>query len=230
MNHLVIGLGEVGGALRKVLGCSGHDPALEVYHASPVDVVHICFPFTEDFSLYVRDYQDRFKPVATVIHSTVPVGTSQRLGCLHSPVRGVHPVIDRSLLKFEKLLGYDEYSPMVVSVKVDMERSGIPVRVVHGTRTTEAAKLWETTQYGVFILLEKEIYAWCAANKVSFDEVYTEFNRSYNEGYENLNMDHYRRPILKHMPGPIGGHCVVPNARLLDSESARRILDYDAQM
>lgn len=224
MRHLVIGLGEVGSALREVLACDGHDPAKEVYASEDADVdfLHMCFPFTFEFSGCVRDYVERFKPSATVIHSTVPAYTSRDLGCMHSPVRGLHPNIARGLRTFEKLLAHDGQPDIAAVVAGEFRQAGIPVRVIEGTVTSEGAKLWDTAQYGDAILLCKEIYAWCEEHGADFEEVYSRFNRTYNDGYAG----EYVRTVLRHVPGPIGGHCVVPNAHLLDSDTARRITRY----
>ena len=41
----------------------------------------------------------------------------------------------------------------------------------------------------------------------------------------------YSRPILKEIPGPIGGHCVVPNLKILDSNRiVRFILDINDEL
>jgi hypothetical protein len=95
------------------------------------------------------------------------------------------------------------------------EQLGIKTRTYENARTTEALKLWSTTQYGRMIMLEKEIYEWCQENDVDFDAVYTQHNQDYNEAYLKLGRPDVVRPWLKHIPGPIGGHCVLPNAKLL---------------
>ena len=50
-----------------------------------------------------------------------------------------------------------------------------------------------------------------------FDEVYTIPNADYNEGYKKLAKPNVIRPVLKPIPGPIGGHCLIPNANLLEN-------------
>lgn len=103
--------------------------------------------------------------------------------------------------------------------------TGVPVETVLDARITEALKLWDTAQLGVSVLLEKEIHRWCEAHNVPFEWVYSHANETYNTGYRLNGKKHYQRPILEHRPGPIGGHCVMRNAMLLDSWAASLILD-----
>jgi hypothetical protein len=76
------------------------------------------------------------------------------------------------------------------------------------------------------ILLNKEIRDYCNKHGVDFNIVYTEFNRTYNEGYEELGRKEVARPYLKYVDGKIGGHCVYQNSKLLDSKTAKAIQDY----
>ncbi|HEY2105509.1 MAG TPA: hypothetical protein VGH29_06975, partial [Candidatus Binataceae bacterium] len=98
---LVVGVGEVGGALAKVLE-SKHRVALLDLKPVPiedeVEVMHICFPFTSpsQFESAARGYIRRFSPQLTIINSTVLPGTTRNLtkatgaAIVYSPVRGKH--------------------------------------------------------------------------------------------------------------------------------------------
>src|SRR5699024_10099150 len=97
---------------------------------------------------------------------------------------------------------------------------GVPTAVHPRAAETEAGKLWELVQFGVQVRMEKAIHAWCEEQGLDPEVVYTAFAHTYNAGYEQLGYDHFVRPVLKHMPGPIGGHCVVPMADLLDHPAA----------
>jgi hypothetical protein len=70
----------------------------------------------------------------------------------------------------------------------------------------------------------------CKKEKVNFDDVATEFNKTYNEGYTKLGKKNVVRPVLFVDDKPIGGHCVVPNAKILkkfyDSEAFDLVLKY----
>lgn len=220
IRNLLIGAGEVGQAIGEVLNIPKdfrHDPAagLCAEFIPEYEFAHVAIPYTAKFEDSVRRYQNLFKIRTTVIHSTVPVGTCDRLGAVHSPIRGVHPRLAESMRLFIKHFA----GRGAIKAAEEFIAAGVPTTIVSTTsaRDTEAMKLWETAQYGLFIALEKEIYRWCEEHGVDFDLVYRESNETYNAGYEALGMHNVRRPILKHVPGPIGGHCVVPNARLMDS-------------
>ena len=101
-------------------------------------------------------------------------------------------------------------------MKEYFEKVGIKIKLVDHPNDTEALKLWSTTQYKRFIELEKEIYEWCGKNKLDFEIVYTDVNETYNKGYKKLGMNHVNRPVLKHIKGKIGGHCILPNYKLLN--------------
>lgn len=225
MNHLVVGCGEVGQALMRVLGCAGHDPyrSIEAPHAFKCDILHVCFPFSvrDEFHRSVREYQECFLPLFTVIHSTVPIGTSDELGAHHSPIRGRHPHLEESILKFEKYVG----GPQALEIAVEFAAFRIPTCVCASARDTEAGKLIDLMQFGAAILLEKEIHAFCEERGLDFDTVYRRFNESYNDGYYALGEAQFMRPTLTHQPGPIGGHCVVQNMKHLESKTAKQIIE-----
>jgi hypothetical protein len=212
MKSLIIGGGEVGMALYKVL-----KPHYEVYiqdktpqsHIS-CEVLHICFPYSKDFVGDVKDYIEMYRPHYTVIHSTVPVGTCRECQAFHSPVRGVHPHLAKSLKTFVKYL-----APPDNFLKRYFEKAGIKIKLIDKPENTEALKIWSTTQYGMFLILEKEINRFCEENGLDPKIVYTDANKTYNEGYVKLGMKNVVRPVLRHYKGGIGGHCVIQNCDLL---------------
>lgn len=212
--HLIIGMGEVGQALNEVLGgwCSYIDSKKSNLHSNGYKYIHICIPYSRNFNKTVRAYKQWHSKALIIVHSSVPVGTCDKLGVVHSPIRGVHPHLAEGIRTFVKYFGGKD-AKKAAKIFSDL---GIKTKVYPEARTTEALKLWDTTQYGRLIMLEKEIYKWCQKHKIDFDAVYTDANQTYNEGYTKLGMSHVVRPILKHMEGPIGGHCVLPNAKLLD--------------
>ncbi len=211
MVHLIVGYGEVGQSLGAVIGdhawISKHSNG--TYHNEPNPIVHICIPYDDNFEYTVNFWKMNSRLV--IVHSSVPVGVCDALGVVHSPIRGVHPNLDKGIRTFVKYFGGKDAKKASKIFK----KLGLKVKVYQHARTTEALKLWDTTQYGRLIMLEKEIWEWCSQNNVDFKEVYQEANKDYNEGYTKLGMPHVVRPYLKHMPGPIGGHCVLPNAKLL---------------
>jgi UDP-N-acetyl-D-mannosaminuronate dehydrogenase len=153
----------------------------------------------------------------------VAVGTSAQFNAVHSPIRGVHPHLAEGICTFEKYFGGEravEAADLFASL-------GINCITTDKAENTEAMKLWDTTYYGWNIVFEKAVHAYCEEHRLDFDIVYTHANRGYNSGYADLGMDNVQRPVLKHYPGKIGGHCVIPNAKLLGGEIADFILDSD---
>ena len=238
MKHAVIGHGEIGKAIEEVLKLKDTN---EVYYIDKgldknippdylAECLHICMPYTENFIKIVEDYSDRWlqKSIGLVIiHSTVPVGTNKKLNSISSPVRGVHPNIKEGILTFVKYFGSSDLDEATRAGCIFSE-CGVDVKMVNNAEYCEAAKLWDTTQYGWQIILNKAIHDWCKLNKVSFDFVYTEFNKTYNKGYIKLNRQEVVRSYLKYIEGPIGGHCVIPNLKFLeDSIIANLIKMFD---
>lgn len=222
----ILGYGEVGKAVAEF-----YDTVLiKDKDSSPdslkgADFLHVCIPYSKNFTRIVRHEIALIKPRLTIIHSTCPIGTTRKIGgaIVHSPIRGVHPHLVSGLYTFTKYIGADDEKCGRMA-RMHLESGGFTTRVFRDSRTTEALKLWDTTQYGVMILLNKEIFAWCKRNRLDFEKIYSDANRTYNEGYMYLMRPEVVRPILKYQPGPIGGHCVVPNCWFLKSPSARRIL------
>ncbi len=224
---LVIGRGEIGQALVKILTIKYDVASYDLSDGalpdmpSPVEVLHICIPYSETFESTVTFYQGKYKPEYTIIHSTVPVGTSSRLGAFHSPVRGRTPNIAEAMRTFVTYL-----APMHRAAPLEdyMRAAGFHIETMNVSEETEAAKLWDTLQYGWSILLEKSIHAFCEKNGLDFSQVYRDYGVTYNEGYAKLGEDQFIRPVLDHVPGPISGHCVIPNAHLLGGPIANMLI------
>jgi UDP-N-acetyl-D-mannosaminuronate dehydrogenase len=227
--HLVAGLGEIGQAIYNLLSTSiardviGFDvetqaDTLDTTEERSVERLHVCFPYTDQFDINVQ----MFSPILAekciiVIHSTVPLGTTDAIGqmmacdAVHSPVRGKHPKLLASLMKFPKWCG----GRQAVTIAHEFAECGCEVRPVEDARNTEAMKLWDTTQYAWNVLMEKVIHRYCQNHGLSMDVVYRTPNAEYNHGYRELNSPHFCRYVLSHMPGPVGGHCLMPNLELL---------------
>jgi 3-hydroxyisobutyrate dehydrogenase-like beta-hydroxyacid dehydrogenase len=218
MKHVVMGAGQIGTAIAEVLG----DATLHDIGATPepCDVLHICFGWSPDFERYVRRYVGDYTPELVIIHSTVPVGTSRRLGAVHSPVTGKHPHLAESIRTFLKWFGG---SDAAFAAQV-FEAVGVDVAVVPDPETTEAGKLWQTLQFGLLVAMEKECRRFCEAVGANPTIAYEAFNRTYSMGYEDMG-EPYTLPVLRHMDGPIGGHCVIPNARMTDTPLARTLVE-----
>lgn len=227
MKSLIVGYGEVGKALCKVLvdyAPASLDPKdkhltgmIQISGPRPPDeketfeIMHITFPYSPNFIQYVKEYQEKYKPRFTVIHSTVPLGTSRELGATHSPIRGIHPNLEGGIRTFTKFLGGEQSS----DVADYFRRAGIRVALFDKQETTEAMKLWDTQYYKVVIDFAHRVKRYCDKHNLNFHEVYTLANQTYNEGYTKLGIPEVVRPVLQPIMKPIGGHCLLPNDELL---------------
>lgn len=209
MNHLIVGNGQVGSAIAELLKADaidiGEEPNLDAYTH-----IHICFPYSDSFKDSVKKYTSK----KVLIHSTVPIGTSKELGVTYSPIRGTHPNLYQGIKTFRKYFAgphgkefAEIFNRLGIDAYFDQDKD---------SDSLEAAKIWDTTQYGVMIALEKYMHDWCKDKSLDFNLIYKAWNETYNDGYSKLGKPEYSRPVLKHMDGPIGGHCVLPNLSFLD--------------
>lgn len=219
MRSLIIGLGEIGKAVQEVIGnydeVSTYDINLpEESISSDIDILHICFPYSEEFVQFVKEYVALFKPWHIVVWATVPIGTTKQIkGAIHSPVEGRHPELARSIKDMSRWIGANN--------KTEGEffsgyfiRMYIHTRVVESSDFTEALKLLSTTEYGVNIEFARYKKQVAAGIGMDFD-LTKEWNRDYNKLYHNLGMDWAQKYVLDAPVGTKGGHCVTPNAKLL---------------
>jgi len=216
---LIIGSGEIGKALFNILKPHyvtfirdriGNKTSAE----RNIDIIHICFPYSDEFIKDVKDYQEQYQPRYTIIHSTVPVGTSRKCDAIHSPIRGMHPNLEDDIQHFVKFLGGEQAS----QVADYFRRANIKIQLCEKSETTELAKILSTTRYGIDIEFCKEVDELCKNNNVPFSEVYTLFTQTYNQGYSDKGYPEYCRSILQPIQTKIGGHCVCPNLELLKSK------------
>lgn len=243
---LILGGGEVGSSLKKVLDLRKDKEAAGIFDKKDDDfkekiknvdckTLHICFPFGKNFIKDVINYSVIFKPELIIIHSTVPVGTTKKINSLlfrtsndrdthavHSPVRGQHPNLDKGILTFTKYIGTESGKDFEKAMN---ELSNLKVVWFKKSEDTELGKLLDTSYYGVCIAWHREMERLCKYFGADFENVVTDFNTTYNEGYAELRPN-VVRPVLT-SPGKkkIGGHCVVQNAKLLKSQRKSNFLD-----
>lgn len=221
----ILGYGEIGKAVSRfykktfVKDLKRNDGLYEL------DVLHVCIPYTKDFIRIVKKQQKESHPLLTIIHSTVPLGTTRKIGhgTVHSPVKGVHPYLYKGIKIFLKDIGANSKEDAREAEK-HFKSLGIKTKTFSSSEETEARKLWETTQSAWIIILQKLIKKWCDKKGLNFNVVYTEANKEFKRGYSILGYEEECLPIYRDMPGKIGGHCLIPNCRLLDSWVAKTIL------
>ena len=206
---IIIGDGEIGKSLQKVIG---GEIVGKTKKQGQYDIIHICFPFFEGFVEEVKRYQKLFNPKYTVIHSTVPIGTSRKCDAIHSPVVGIHPYLEESLKTFVKFLGGEKSG----EVADYFRKHNMKVYITDKQESTELIKLLCTTKVGVDVEYTKDVKRQCDKYEVPF-ELWTIWSDNYNKGYSKIGQEQFSRPNLVPMMKPIGGHCIMPNAKLIDT-------------
>ena len=226
MRSIVIGLGETGSPLYEVL--KEAYPETKCYDKKQGDyipvmedcyVMNICIPYMEGFADVVKGYQDILKPEITVIHSTVPIGTTAKIpNAVHSPIRGRHNRMKSDLKRYVKWIGGDRAGDVADYFK----GAGFSIRVVPTSEQTEAMKLLCLAKYGVSLAFAR--YCHDVAGKYNFEfgyhDIYS-WDAEYNEhvGYE------LQRPLITVVDKKIGGHCVVQNMPHLKASDPNPMLD-----
>ena len=210
---LVVGLGEVGGALAEVLerkhAVLKHDIERREF-SDPIGVMHICIPFQSgaQFEPLAIDYIHRFKPKLTIVNSTVLPGTTRSLAdkthtaVVYSPVRGKHVKMAKDLLHYVKFVAAPQHE-WAEQAAAHFQEHGMKTHTLAKPETLEVAKLGETTYFGVII-------AWAQEFNRYVDRVGGDYDEAINFFEEVAFL-----PRQRYFPGFIGGHCVIPNIHLL---------------
>jgi hypothetical protein len=221
--HLVIGhKGEVGSALfellrKNQLPCYGVDKGDAIPDVL-IDFIHICIPFSENFTNIVSQYVKNTKgePIL-IIHSTVAPGTTKTLEkitdkVVFSPVRGKHPRLEEGLLKYTKFFATTNKDIIEEIVKV-FSSIGIKSQESDGPTSLEAAKLLNTTWYFTQIVFVQEVI------KLSMEH---DFDTSLISKFVSSTGDRSLLPFAQ----KIGGHCLVPNAEVMRDYTGSNLAKY----
>jgi UDP-N-acetyl-D-mannosaminuronate dehydrogenase len=237
-----LGLGEIGTAVKQMynfINCEKTIKELQWNHGiwDNLDVLNVCIPYSEKFVEIVVHEILETNCELTIIHSTVAVGTTRKIKemigdkyVVHSPVRGVHPNLYEGLLTFTKFVGSPDDIGDALAIKHMSKLPYTDIKFVESSETSELGKLVSTSYYGLCIAWHGEVQKMCEQFDVPFHEVMNAFNITYNEGYKKLGKEHVVRPTLTPPIDGIGGHCIIPNAELLDeqvdSPALKLIKDY----
>jgi hypothetical protein len=220
---LVVGLGEVGGALAEVLERKHpilkHDIERREF-TDPIGVMHICIPFVSraQFEPLAIEYIRRFNPALTIINSTVLPGTTRSIAkktgapVAYSPVRGKHVKMAKDLLHYVKFVAASE-DGWADTAAAHFQEHGMKTRKLEKPETLEVAKLGETTYFGVLIAWAQEFNRYVQGAGGDYDEA-TEF-------FDEVAF----LPRQRYFPGFIGGHCVIPNINLLQQIETAPLLE-----
>jgi UDP-N-acetyl-D-mannosaminuronate dehydrogenase len=217
---LVVGLGEVGGPLFKILSrtyqCIGVDiDPVEI--SRTCSVLHLCIPYQiKDFTRTSCEYIAKYKPECTVVNSTVAPGTTEAIAersgthVAYSPVRGKHAKMEADMLRYRKFVGAQD--PKVLDAVIQhFAGAGFKTDRFRTPRIGEVSKLLETTWLGMLVSWAQEIERVAENYGATYDEV--------NAYIEEID-------FLPHVfPGVIGGHCIMPNIEILRDALQSDFLD-----
>ncbi len=223
---IVIGLGETGLPLWEILDAAHHEkvrcydfkkPETATYLEDTYDILNICLPWGPQFVRIVKGYQKRLKPKITVIHSTVPVGTTAKFkDAVHSPILGKHGRMRDDIQTYTKWIG----GKGAEKVEAFFNDARIRTTTVKTPEETELLKLMCLAKYGVsiaFAVYQKKV---CDKFNVPFMDA-VDWDINYNSGV----LPSLKRPIIDPPTGGrILGHCVIPGTRILDKQFPSQML------
>jgi UDP-N-acetyl-D-mannosaminuronate dehydrogenase len=219
---VVVGLGEVGKPLFELLSKHYDTVGVDISPAgliNSVDVLHVCYPFEiKDFIGETARYIEFYKPALTIINSTVGIGTTRAVGdrtgaaVVNSPVRGKHVRMLEELRHYTKFVGAADPNAGEQAAQ-HFQGAGLKTKVLSSPEACELAKLTETTYFGLMIAWAQEIERYCDQTGADYNEVIS--------FYEEIKFF----PPVKYFPGVIGGHCVMPNIKILNKFNRSLILE-----
>lgn len=219
---LIIGLGEVGKPLYRIFSkCFPEvygfdlDPFKTIHGIQdirkPIEAMHVAYPYIDKgFVDSTINYIRSFNPRLVIIHSSIPPGTTRLIQSkinsvvAYSPVRGRHPNLDEHLRFWTKWVSAVDQAGIELAKK-HLEEAGFRVRIAKDPESLELAKLWETIYRAAMIACWQEIHR--ISKKLGADiRVIAEFIQEVHEVLGD-------RPL--YYPDVIGGHCLIPNTRIL---------------
>ncbi len=211
------------------------DPAKD----APIDVLHICIPvpgknkFIETAASYIQKY----RPKLTIINSTVPIGTTVALhkqcgGLIaHSPCRGVHKNRDYMKQEFRRWTKYvGGATPEAgAAAQEHFELAGLKTKLLSNCTDTEFAKLFETTYRTWMIVFFQKMHRLARKYSSRNPDLKIDFDETV-DFIEDTHRIRHDRPVM--FPDVIGGHCLLPNSKLmleeLEPEMLKLIMDSNA--
>lgn len=231
MKSLIIGLGEIGTAVKQVIEAIDD---VYTYDTDPekvtrlvfkkIDILHVCFPPGENFIKDVYKYIEEWEPDHVIVWSSTPIGTCAAISSstVHSPVEGVHPNLAAGIRAMVRFLGCEEQSELDFFEEY-FDSLNLASQTFKDSRFTEFLKLRSTSKYGINL-------AWTDYEKSVTDDLGMDFqavidyDEAYNSLYQSIGMQQYQRYLLTPPEGKIGGHCIIQNAEILDEQYPNEML------
>lgn len=246
MKDIIIGAGSVGQALEKILKTKYDIDIFNIVkenksiNVKKYRVMHICFPYDENFIKEVKRYLKLFKPKVVIIHSTIKVGTTQEIiketrlkTIVHSPIRGQHNNLTYSIKLFSKFIGVDnpnykfENKNLYCFLQKYFQRIDIHTVIYKNSRLTELSKMLCLFQYGMHNIVANEAQNICNKFELDYNKVVLFWNETYNQGYDRLRLEpkDYHRPLLiPDIKEGFGGNCVYHVNKLLYEQTKNPII------
>jgi UDP-N-acetyl-D-mannosaminuronate dehydrogenase len=237
---LVVGLGEIGSTVftvlkqsqkfrlygidfdkKKMQDCKTTEPPND----SNIDVLQVCIPAEDKikFVQIAKSYIEKYEPKLTVINSTVPIGTTMELykqcGGLvaHSPCRGVHKNKEYMVKEFRRWTKYVGGATLEAGKAAEehFKLAGLKTKQLANCTDTEFAKLFETTYRTWMIVFFQKMQRLAR----EYNAVNPDLNIDFDETVDFIEDTHRKRhdrPVM--FPNIIGGHCLLPNSKLMLSK------------
>ncbi len=252
---LVVGLGEIGSTVYSVLKASGKfklygvdidkNKMVDLRAAEPpsgkIDVLQVCIPVSDQkkFLQITQSYIEKYQPALAIINSTVPIGTTLALYKLcggqiaHSPCRGVHKNKEYMIKEFARWAKFVGGATPEAGKAAEehFALAGLRTVVLANCTDTEFAKLFETTYRTWMIVFFQKMARLARKYNSQNPDLEIDFDQTV-EFIEDTHRQRHDRPVM--FPDAIGGHCLLPNSKLmlseLEPETLKMILDSNAQM
>jgi len=219
---LVVGLGEIGRPLKNLLAevypVIGRDvDNIEINEE--IRVLHICYPYqVSNFVGTTIDYINQYQPELTIVNSTIVPGTMRKIyesvgGMLaYSPMRGKHTRMRKDLMYYTKFIA--GATPEACDMGADyLSKADFNIKKVSKLESLELAKIVETTYFGLLIAWAQEI-----------ERISNSLDVEYEDALLLTDEVNYLPPVI-FQPGYIGGHCIMPNIKLLENVYKSPFLD-----
>jgi len=233
---IVIGLGEIGNPILKILSKNGltigfdinkklmNEKKFNQVSNLSTSFLHVCIPFSKNFHQNIKYLYDQFHPECIVIHSTIRPNTTLEIQktldipIIFSATRGIHRRMINDLKRYAKFFSVYSNAPRSKWASSQfikkMKNAGIKTKKMSTPLVLELAKIVvDTSYYGWLISYAQLSNMIAIENKVDYDEMWS-FTDEIHKFLGN-------RP--KMYPGFIGGHCVIPNLDLIKEDSLYQI-------
>ena len=229
---VVAGLGEIGSPILKLLSkkqtAIGYDLdkrlmnelKLKKLQDVQTSFLHIAIPVTTKFDSNILELNKKFKPECIVIHSTISLGTTERIQkklsipLIYSATRGVHKRMLKDIKRYMKFFAISKNAPKkqwaIKTFSRKMKNCGVKTRQMSTPETLELGKILCDTSYLGWLINYAQLTNMIAIQyNIDYDEMWT-FSDEIHKFLGN-------RP--KMYPGFIGGHCIIPNLDLMHNQT-----------